>query len=356
MNCKMKGNKEKVKIIINILPERTEIETNIPITAKSNEIIKRLLHQGIIPKRENPYPYDLVVMGSGRIMGSEETLFEVNVQDGDVIICQPRILAGGSHNGNMIYYLPSILTIGESETCSIRIAQSKLKEYILKEGFAEDDEINIIEISDVMRVKLEENSLKEHIIIKSFNYEEQVITEYSYSEWNFDLIPVRLGFTSLILRISIVLNIEGLGEKTKDVFFLNEEIEVSKDYRQSFGSSFVDFSTFSDWTDEIKNELYQFITQNKTGKALSTLANLFQKNNDIFNSIILLHSQWNEGRNQNRLNLISMNEWLSLQTKINYSILEIISDIENKLKPQKNHIKSINNLIASSSNLIGAKN
>jgi len=124
--------------------------------------------------------------------------------------------------------------------------------------------------------------------------------------------------------------LEGFGERYKDVFLLNKEVEIS-DSDEFNSESLYDFKTVYEWSAELKKEIYGYISKNETGKALAVLVNFFQQHDiDLLNAMIIFQAQWNEGRNKYLLTLINQNDWMMIQTKVNFGILEMLKNIEGR--------------------------
>lgn len=325
--------KDHINIVIRIMPQGGEVEVELPLAATGAEIIRELMFSDVIPERDsegNPIVYQLISSFSSQVIHDQDTLKSVGVQNGEILYCVPKLVAGGCA-GHLIYQLPSVLKIGEKATGQVRISREGLQELILREGLDPDAKFNRIEINDVMEVTLEENALHELLKIKPLNRAEQIISDDSYTEWNFDLYTAteKPGFTALLLRVTMVEMLEGYGERKKDVFLLNHEVEIAHGQPQSNREFVHDFRQIYEWTEPFRQEIYDFIRDNDTGRALSKLANFYQQyDQNVFHSVLLLQAQWNEGRNQHLTNLITTNDWYTVQARVNMGILELVRDIE----------------------------
>ncbi|MBK7334926.1 MAG: hypothetical protein IPJ00_01650 [Saprospirales bacterium] len=320
------------QIAIRVMPGSIMAAMEVSEQTAVKEILSKVFQFNLAPEfdqERNPYRYDLLSARTGNLIDPESRLKELDIELWDVLFFIPKLNAGGQ--GNLVFHIPSHLAVGEKERCKIRIATEAFKHFLLKKGIGEEAELNKIEIGSIMAVSLEENSIQEHLSIKPLNTPEQIVGGDFYSEWNFDLIPKKAGVTSVILRVSMLDIVKGFGEKRKDVFFLDMEIKIGALPGESGNDfhAFLDFDTVYTWSPEFRDELYYCIGQNETGQALSKLANFFQKSDlDLFNAILLLQAQWNAGRNQYMLNLIPNGEWLMVQSRVNFSILEIVRNVE----------------------------
>lgn len=302
------------------------------------ELVKRFDPEG------NPYIYEFIGKRLNTKLEVSDSFEEIDVEDGDLFYFLPRLIAG--FRGSMIYEIPSLIQIGKKGTCKVSILKDSMKAFLFREGFGPEAKINEIDINDLMTVELEENSIQQpYLMIKNLNTSEQVITDDLYSSWNFDLVPLRIGFTSVILRISVIYLLERFGERKKNVFVIDHEIGINKMGSENDLQMIGGFDEISEWDDNFKKQLYRYIAKNETGLVLSKLANFFQKVDiDLFNEIILFQSRWNQGRSNNLLNIISTNEWMMIQTKINYGLLELIKNIDHGEISNRINLKTINKM------------
>ena len=339
-----------ILLVIRIMPSGDEVDVELPIGSKGAEIIEEILEANLAPRIDSegyPYIYELIAKSTNVKIGDDKSLFELGIKNNEVIYFVPKMLSdgGGGFDGNLIYSIPSNLKIGINSICRIRISKTELKEILLKKGMDYNLKVDEIEINDLMIVTLIENSLKEHLIIKGLSTEEQIISDVYYSEWQYSLTPVRIGFTSVVLRVSMKDILKGFGERKKDVFLLNQDIEISRGQAKEDTKYIQDYKKLFNWTNEFKSEIYNHISKNDTGLALSKLINFFQNIDiELFNLIMILQSQWNEGKNKNLLNLISLNNWMIIQTRVNYGILELIKNIENGEMSAEDNIEIVNNI------------
>lgn len=350
-NLRMEKSEQNIRLIIFFPNYGEEIDITTPIVATINEIIEALQDEGIIPRTDSSghrAEYIIYKKGNGTSLQGNIPLDKIGLKNNDRLILSRLVSAGGSGEsfyGNMTYFLPEKLSFRQKKVCSVRIAKKEIAKFILTEKYP-SKEISEIEINDLMIVKLEENANDKHLQINPLSTEEQIISDVSFSEWKFELIPKKTGFTSVILRIIMPKIIEGFGERYKDVLLLNKEIEITSSSIGYGGEEkIMQFKNIFEWTDSFRDDIYNFISENKTGKAITKLINFFQNHDlEVLNAIIIFQAQWNEGKNRCLLNLISQSDWMMLQTKINYGILEIIRNIENKKRSNQFNLPVINRI------------
>jgi len=159
------------------MPGGEELEVELPNTATGALIIDYILEEGFCARNDNeghPIIYDLLIKTSGITICGNETLFKKGVKTGETLLFLPRLIAGG-FEGNMVYYMPKKFKIGQKSECNVTIGKTELKHYMFSHGI-KPEEIKEIEINNIMIVKLSENSINNHLYIKSLNTEEQIIS------------------------------------------------------------------------------------------------------------------------------------------------------------------------------------
>ena len=380
IKIKRRNNTDSIlQLTIRIMPQGEEVEIEIPNITTGKELIKYLFERNLAPRYDtngNPYIYELVSKKTNSKIYDDKSLKECFIKNDEIIYFMPKLVAGGKPKqatksignkttasntswherissyfkigkvkeeniydelddsvepkGKLAYYLPTKAKINQRVKCNIRIAKKELADYIIKESLEPESELKGIEIGELMIVTLKENSINEHLIINALSTEEQSIQSGSFTEWVFELLPKKVGFTSLMLRVTMKVLVEGFGERKKDVLLICHELEITNNVVAGQECYFNQFTQLYEWTDSFKDKIYNLIKNNETGLALTNLINIFQKYDlDIFNMMVLLQSQWNEGRNKNLLNLISINDWMMIQTKVNFGILELMKNLEN---------------------------
>lgn len=87
---------KEVNIIIRILPQADEVEVSLPLTITSKELIEQLLNSDLGIRRkdnDNEIIYQLIPKVSSIPLNKNDTLFEANVKEGDVILMIPPLFA-----------------------------------------------------------------------------------------------------------------------------------------------------------------------------------------------------------------------------------------------------------------------
>lgn len=128
--------------------------------------------------------------------------------------------------GHLLYQVPTVMVLQTTYDCLVRVAEELSQ---VMEGIAKDEDVVIedIGLSEVMEVEILDSGGADDpaFDIMLLSDGEQLVDEYSYTEWVFNVRPLREGQHQLILKISVLLTIKGK-ERTKNVI-LRRPISVS---------------------------------------------------------------------------------------------------------------------------------
>jgi hypothetical protein len=128
--------------------------------------------------------------------------------------------------GHLLYQVPAVMVLQTTYDCLVRVAEELSQ---VMEGIAKDEDVVIedIGLSEVMEVEILDGGGSDDpaFDIMLLSDGEQLVDEYSYTEWVFNVRPLREGQHQLILKISVLLTINGK-ERTKNVI-LRRPISVS---------------------------------------------------------------------------------------------------------------------------------
>lgn len=334
----------EIRLTIKILPSGEEVDIDLPITSTPKEIIAELIRHNLAPASDssgNEINYSL--SGNNRALGEDETIEEAGLKEGDSLLMIPKIVAGGGstlserRKGKLVYRIPNEICVGNKERIDIRISKSGLQDFLLTKGLVEKSEINKIEIGKLMKVTIEENSIKKGLEIVPLTNEEQLITKENYTEWIFNVLPTRIGLSSILMKVSLIKHLKDIGLKEKVVFLFEQEIDVITAHSNRISLNdktheFAEIEEVTNWNKEKNDLVIEHISKNDTGKAISILANHFQDFKQFQSSIITLKAQYNHGKNLSNLNLIEQSKWWMIQSKINYSVLQLVGQIKENSK------------------------
>ena len=334
-----------ITVTLRVMPKGDEVDIEVADpTSTFGELKKMLFEQGVAPASAPdgiPYAYEFISKNTNLRHKDEESVLST-AEDGEIILFVPKLVAGYSPQpGIFLYQVPDKMVQRHPHRCVFRIANEELREYIEKDLKKQDIETEAIRLGKVMKVTLLENTVRPMLHILPLSEAEQFLVDDDYTEWLFDVTPTYWGLTSLILRASIVETIDDGREKSRDVLVLNKEIIVETSARLNDDSSSDDFESISgdDWEELSqwrffkKERLIAVIAKNETGRALAELSNFLQKNDpEMHKSIILLQAQWNGCKNMFDLNLIDFATWHLHQSKINYTLIDIVQQIDTRMK------------------------
>jgi len=134
--------------------------------------------------------------------------------------------------GNILYKIPDLMRLNKTERCEIRIAKKDFSLVKLSQGLASEIvKIDNLKISDEMEVKLV-SSQNDAFNITSITRQEQFIENDSFTEWKFDVTPLKTGNHLLSLVVSVVTRNKYNKEIKKDIVF-EKSINVGATLQQS---------------------------------------------------------------------------------------------------------------------------
>lgn len=127
--------------------------------------------------------------------------------------------------GHLLYKVPPKMALRESYDCIVRVAH-QLSQVL--DGLTLDESITLEEVTvaEVMEVEVIDPSPADDrsfdILLLSDG--EQLVDAYSYTEWVFNVRALKEGTQKLVLKISVLLTVDGK-ERTKNIV-LHREVEV----------------------------------------------------------------------------------------------------------------------------------
>lgn len=268
----------------------------------AQEAIYEMLAADFIPP--NREGYNLAIKGGAQLQPNQ-SFGDAGAKSGDII----RTSAGGP--GRLAYFLPSMLKLGQSSRCFIRISPEDLADYMLLHGFVDNAFLKSIDIAAVMQVNLQEITSREKLLkIHNLSGQEQQVLDHTYSEWLFDLDPIKIGRTVLFLKVNFSEIPQGYQrEVPKVVFSMDQALSVEEGPIRSTQSESVNreagLSSLYNWNIYVKIEIERLIRKNNTELALAELTNHLQRVDlELHKALLLLHAQWNAKKDDYQLGLI----------------------------------------------------
>ena len=125
--------------------------------------------------------------------------------------------------GELLINLPHEMTVGVQERAEVRIAKQRIKD--LKKGLRGRGipEIEKIKISPIMKVRL----IGDKFDIKALSHEVQPITDFDFTQWEWNITPREVGNQSLEVSVSLRIEIPQINEHlVKDYPVYEKKIKV----------------------------------------------------------------------------------------------------------------------------------
>lgn len=125
--------------------------------------------------------------------------------------------------GELLINLPNEMTVGVQERAEVRIAKQGIKD--LKKGLRGRGipEVEKIKISPIMKVRL----IGDKFDIKALSHEVQPITDFDFTQWEWNITPREVGNQSLEVSVSLRIEIPQINEHlVKDYPVYEKKIKV----------------------------------------------------------------------------------------------------------------------------------
>lgn len=126
--------------------------------------------------------------------------------------------------GEILYRIPDTMPLGRETRCLVRIA---LDSDAIVENITFDEYVTLkplSRVSDLMQVELLDPGKDPAFEIRSISSPEQFVENEGYTEWLFQVTPLRAGTFSLLIKVSVIELI--LGKERKKEIVLEEEVQV----------------------------------------------------------------------------------------------------------------------------------
>lgn len=133
--------------------------------------------------------------------------------------------------GEILYRIPGTMPLGRETRCLVRIA---LNADAIVENITFDEYVTLkplSRVSDLMQVELLDPGKDPAFEIRSISSPEQFVEDEGYTEWLFQVTPLRAGTFSLLIKVSVIELI--LGKERKKEIVLEEEVQVRADGQTS---------------------------------------------------------------------------------------------------------------------------
>jgi hypothetical protein len=137
--------------------------------------------------------------------------------------------SAGSQEGQILYQIPDSMKIGKISEVFVRISSVKgaLK---LTQNVTGTVQTSVIKVSETMEVELIDPSLESFKIVQNNKGVQIIDNDSSYTEWRWDVTPLKAGNKSLKLVVSIIK-----GGNTKQTVYVDNVIVKSNAVYQTEG-------------------------------------------------------------------------------------------------------------------------
>lgn len=132
--------------------------------------------------------------------------------------------------GEILYRIPHAMPLGRETRCLVRIA---LHTDAIVENITLDEHVtlkSLSRVSDLMQVELLDPDSEPAFTIRAINSAEQFVEEEGYTEWLFQVTPLRAGTFPLMIKVAVIELV--LGKERKKEIVLEEVVQISADTDQ----------------------------------------------------------------------------------------------------------------------------
>jgi hypothetical protein len=125
--------------------------------------------------------------------------------------------------GNILFNPSEEMKVGVTERVEARIAKSDTAEFTLTLKGRGEPQIERISVGTCMAVRLTGAKFD----IESLSHEEQLVADDRFTQWEWDVTPLKRGVHSLFLGVTVRIKIPDYGEEKKDFPVLEKKIKVT---------------------------------------------------------------------------------------------------------------------------------
>ena len=150
--------------------------------------------------------------------GLEETDFDPAVQI-------PKVKK--AKQGEILYRIPHKMPLGRETRCLVRIA---LSADAIVENITLDEHVTLkplSRVSDLMQVELLDPTEEPAFKIRAINTPDQIVEDEGYTEWLFQVMPLRAGTFPLMIKVAVIELV--LGKERKKEIVLEEVVQITAD-------------------------------------------------------------------------------------------------------------------------------
>jgi len=132
--------------------------------------------------------------------------------------------------GKILFNPPKEMKVSIKERIEVRISQNIKEDLTKKLKGRGVPQVEKIFVSSVMKVKLSGDTFK----IDSLSEEQQIISSAGYTQWEWDITPLKSGNRFIHLSIAVSIYLDKYGEKIKSLPVMEKEIYIKVNLRYNF--------------------------------------------------------------------------------------------------------------------------
>lgn len=136
--------------------------------------------------------------------------------------------------GKILFNPPQEMQVGVRDRIEVRIAKTITEDLSLELKGRGVPQIEEIRVGTFMKVRLMGNNFD----IKPLSHKEQLVAGEGFTQWDWDVVPLKSGMQSLLLVVTVRIKIPNYDEERKDYPVFERQIKVKVNLIYSI-SSFV---------------------------------------------------------------------------------------------------------------------
>jgi len=138
--------------------------------------------------------------------------FIADLEPEDFLPTAPKGFRPPAKRGSLLHKIPRQMQLGREEECIIRLAYDRS---VIADNLELDEDIELKEvtISEVMEAELIDPNYEPAFAIRTFHDERQFLQAGTYTEWKFYVRPLREGTFDLLLKLTVIEEVQGVRER-----------------------------------------------------------------------------------------------------------------------------------------------
>lgn len=124
--------------------------------------------------------------------------------------------------GRILFNPSEEMTVGVKERVEVRIARTLTEDLTTGLRGRGVPQVEEIRVGTFMKVCLTGDNFD----IKALSHEEQVVAGEGFTQWDYDVVPLKSGTQTLLLTVTVRIKIPNYGEERKDCHVLERKIKV----------------------------------------------------------------------------------------------------------------------------------